>query len=87
MLPSGDASRVDVLPDTLGLIVLRTLSTMGSQHASGLAARIEQAADRSIRLNQGYAITRAGMRGLAEQTASWRPSADLVNRLLTNEAQ
>jgi PadR family transcriptional regulator PadR len=53
MRPSGETPRIDVLPGTLDLIVLRTLSTMGSQHAYGIAARIEQAADQSIRLNQG----------------------------------
>jgi PadR family transcriptional regulator, regulatory protein PadR len=61
MPPSGDAPkpappsspRPDLLPGTLDLIVLRTLSTIGPQHAYGIAARIEQAADQSIRLNQG----------------------------------
>src|ERR1051325_9525075 len=51
MPPSGD--RVDILPGTLEIIVLRTLKTMGPQHAYGIAARIEQVADKSIRLNQG----------------------------------
>jgi PadR family transcriptional regulator, regulatory protein PadR len=53
MSPSGDAPRVDVLPGTLDIIVLRILSTMGAQHAYGIAARIEQAADDALRLNQG----------------------------------
>jgi transcriptional regulator len=35
------------------MIVLRTLKTMGPQHAYGIAARIEQVAANSIRLNQG----------------------------------
>ena len=46
-------TRPDLLPGTLDLIVLRTLSTIGAQHAYGIAARIEQVADQSIRLNQG----------------------------------
>ena len=44
---------MDILPGTLDIIVLRTLKTMGPQHAYGIAARIEQVADSSIRLNQG----------------------------------
>jgi PadR family transcriptional regulator PadR len=114
---SGESPRIDLLPGTLDLIVLRTLETMGPQHAYGIAARIEHVADRSIRLNQGtlypalvrleqrgwikgtwqttennreakyYAITRAGTRALAEETASWQRSAGLVNRLLTAEGE
>jgi len=53
MPPSEDRSRVDILPGTLELIVLRTLTTMGPQHAYGIAARIEQVAGNSVRLNQG----------------------------------
>ena len=45
MPPSGDAPRVDFLPGTLEIIVLRALETMGPQHAYGIAARIEQVAD------------------------------------------
>ena len=51
MQASGDRSRVDLLRGTLDVIVLRTLATMGPQHAYGIADRIEQAADRSIQLN------------------------------------
>jgi PadR family transcriptional regulator PadR len=53
MPPSEDRSRVDILPGTLELVVLRTLTTMGPQHAYGIAARIEQVAGNSVRLNQG----------------------------------
>ena len=53
MSPSGETSRVDLLSGTLDLIVLRTLTTMGPQHAYGIAARIEQVAEQAIRLNQG----------------------------------
>jgi PadR family transcriptional regulator PadR len=48
---SGD--RLQVLQGTLDLIVLRALSTMGPQHAYGLAARLEQIADHPFPLNQG----------------------------------
>ena len=53
MPTSGDSARVDLLPGTLDLIVLRTLTVMGPQHAYGIAARIEQVADDALRLNQG----------------------------------
>jgi PadR family transcriptional regulator, regulatory protein PadR len=116
MQPSGDQPRVDILPGTLEVIVLRTLTTMGSQHAYGIAARIEQVAENSVRLNQGtlypalvrleqkgwikgtwqttennreakyYEITPSGVRALAEQSRWWQRSAELVNRLLTEES-
>ena len=53
MSSSGDVPRVELLPGTLDLIVLRTLTTMGPQHAYGIAARLEQIAERPLRLNQG----------------------------------
>ena len=53
MSPSGESQRTDLLPGTLELIVLRTLTTVGPQHAYGIAARIEQVAEEAIRLNQG----------------------------------
>jgi PadR family transcriptional regulator, regulatory protein PadR len=53
MSTSGETPRVDLLPGTLDLIVLRTLTAMGPQHAYGIAARIEQVAEQAIRLNQG----------------------------------
>jgi transcriptional regulator len=113
--PSEDRARVDILPGTLELIVLRTLKTLGPLHAYGIAARIEQVAANALRLNQGtlypalvrlehkgwikgawqttennreakyYAITKSGTRALAEQCNWWQRSAELVNRLLTEE--
>ena len=52
-MASSGANRPDLLPGTLDLIVLRTLTTMGPQHAYGIAARIEQVANKALRLNQG----------------------------------
>jgi PadR family transcriptional regulator PadR len=46
-------NRVELLQGTLDLIVLRALSTMGPQHAYGLATRLEQVAEHPLMLNQG----------------------------------
>jgi len=42
-----------VLQGTLDLIVLRTLATMGPQHAYGIAMRLQQVSEDSLILNQG----------------------------------
>jgi len=47
------SERVELLQGTLDLIVLRALSTMGPQHAYGLAARLAQVSDHPLSLNQG----------------------------------
>ena len=47
------SDRVELLQGTLDLIILRALSTMGRQHAYGLAARLAQVADHPLSLNQG----------------------------------
>jgi transcriptional regulator len=52
-MPPRDAPRVDLLPGTLDLMVLRTLAVLGAQHAYGIAARIEQVSEHPLRLNQG----------------------------------
>jgi transcriptional regulator len=63
--------RVELLQGTLDLIVLRALSTMGPQHAYGLAARLEQVADHPFALNQGTlyaALTRLEQKGWIKGT-------------------
>ena len=52
-MASESSDRVELLQGTLDLIVLRALTTMGPQHAYGLAARLEQLADHPFSLNQG----------------------------------
>ena len=52
-MSSEQHERVELLQGTLDLIVLRALSTMGPQHAYGLASRLEQVAEHPLTLNQG----------------------------------
>ena len=73
MSTSGDAPHADLLPGTLEIIVLRTLTAMGPQHAYGIAARIEQVAGQVIRLNQGTlypALVRLEQKGWIK--GAWR---------------
>jgi PadR family transcriptional regulator, regulatory protein PadR len=42
-----------ILQGTLDLMILRTLATMGPQHAYGIANRLLQISDDSLNLNQG----------------------------------
>src|SRR6476646_9028331 len=70
---SGMTERVEILQGTLDLIVLRALSTMGPQHAYGLAARLDQVADNALPLNQGTmyaALIRLEQRGWIK--GSWQ---------------
>ena len=115
-MASEEKPRIQVLQGTLDLIVLRTLETMGPQHAYGIAARLEQVSGDLLNLNQGtlypalvrleqqgrikgswkktesnrearyYAITKAGLRALAEETGRWRRLADFVDKLLVEES-
>jgi len=65
------AERVELLQGTLDLIVLRALSTMGPQHAYGLASRLEQVAEHPLMLNQGTlypALVRLDQKGWIKGT-------------------
>jgi PadR family transcriptional regulator PadR len=42
-----------ILQGTLDLLILRTLATMGPQHAYGIANRLLQISDDALNLNQG----------------------------------
>jgi len=52
-MPSEESAKMAVLPGTLDLIILRTLKTMGRQHAYAIAARVEQISKDLLQLNQG----------------------------------
>jgi transcriptional regulator len=52
-MPTEERERIQVLQGTLDLIVLRTLATMGPQHAYNIASRLKQLSDESLELNQG----------------------------------
>jgi len=45
--------KIQVLQGTLDLIVLRTLATMGPQHAYAIAGRLQQVSEDLLNLNQG----------------------------------
>jgi PadR family transcriptional regulator PadR len=68
---ASQENRVEVLQGTLELIVLRALSTMGAQHAYGLAARLDQMSDHAFPLNQGTlyaALVRLDQKGWIKGT-------------------
>ncbi len=52
-MPSEGADRIAVLQGTLDFIVLRTLQTMGPQHAYAIATRLLQLSGDLLHLNQG----------------------------------
>src|SRR5215813_9719330 len=47
------SNKHEVLPGTLNLLVLKTLSTLGTLHGYGIARRIEQVSGDLLQLNQG----------------------------------
>ena len=68
-----DRTRSQIPQGTLDLIVLRTLATMGPQHAYGLALRLQQVSDDLLNLNQGTlypALLRLEQQGFIE--GAWR---------------
>lgn len=52
-MSSKEKESIQLLQGTLDLIVLRTLATMGSQHAYQIATRLQQVSDSLLTLNQG----------------------------------
>src|SRR6202142_1923840 len=67
--------KLDLLQGTLDLMVLQTLTVMGSLHGYGIARRIEQSSGDAVLLNQGtiYAsLVRLQQRGWI--SAAWGTS-------------
>ena len=52
-MSTKEKESIQLLQGTLDLIVLRTLATMGPQHAYQIATRLQQNSDRLLNLNQG----------------------------------
>ena len=44
---------IQILQGTLDLMILRTLATMGPQHAYSVASRLQQVSEDALNLNQG----------------------------------
>ena len=67
----------ELLQGTLDLILLRTLTTMGSLHAYALAERLAQVSDQRLSLNQGTlypALVRLEQRGWINGTWQKTPN-------------
>jgi transcriptional regulator len=63
---------IPILQGTLDLMILRTLATMGPQHAYGIAGRLQQISADALNLNQGTiypALVRIEQQGWTR--ASW----------------
>jgi PadR family transcriptional regulator PadR len=57
---------IQILQGTLDLMILRTLATMGPQHAYSIASRLQQVSEDALNLNQGTiypALVRIEQRG------------------------
>ena len=52
-MAKGDPGKTDVLQGTLDLMVLQTLHAMGPLHGYGIARRIEQVSEATLKLNEG----------------------------------
>ena len=74
-MAKGETAKTDVLQGTLDLMVLTTLESMGPLHGYGIARRIEQVSEATLRLNEGTvytALMRLQHRGWI--SASWGTS-------------
>ena len=49
----GEHQKSDVLPGTLALLVLRTLSALGPLHGYAIGCRIQQISENLLQVNQG----------------------------------
>ena len=72
-MATGKTSKADVLQGTLDLMILQTLSVLGSLHGYALSARLEQVSGGALQLNMGTlypALMRLEQRGFTR--AEWR---------------
>src|SRR5256885_7404131 len=91
-MSNKERESIQLLQGTLDLIVLRTVATMGPQHAYQIAARLQQISDRLLILNQGTlypALVRLEQYGWLkgtwrseEHTSELQSPCNLVCRLL-----
>src|SRR5882672_1711636 len=71
MTKGTQSGKIDVLQGTLDLMVLTTLESMGPLHGYGIARRIEQISEATLRLNEGTvytSLTRLQQRGWISAT-------------------
>ena len=71
-MSNREPHRADVLPGTLDLMVLQTVSTIGPLHGYAIAARLDQVSHGALQLNMGTlypALMRLEQRGLLR--AAW----------------
>jgi transcriptional regulator len=57
MAKGTQSGKIDVLQGTLDLMVLTTLESIGPLHGYGIARRIEQISEATLRLNEGTVYT------------------------------
>jgi PadR family transcriptional regulator, regulatory protein PadR len=70
-MSNKEQAKADVLQGTLDLMILQTLSTMGSLHGYAIAARLEQVSTGALKLNMGTlypGLMRLEQRGLVRGT-------------------
>ena len=81
---------MQLLQGTLDLISLRTLTTMGPQHAYQIAARLQQISDRLLKLDQGTlypALVRLELNGWSKGTWGRTEGNCEANYLITKSGQ
>jgi DNA-binding PadR family transcriptional regulator len=84
MAKEAGARKTDVLQGTLDLMVLQSLNTMGLQHGYGIARRIEQISESTLKLNEDtvYAsLMRLQLTGLI--TSRWARQRTTAERSST----
>ena len=73
-----DQQKNEILPGTLNLMVLKTLSTLGSLDGYGIARRIEQISGNQLQLNHGTIYPAL----LAAEEESGRRASEIIIRCL-----